>query len=252
MRIEEKALILPSLYIIKQQGTATTSDLIRKLTRIFNPIGEDAEILAGRNDTKFSQKVRNLVSHRSSNGMADFTIFNNSTHMLSDKGEAYLNDNPDVIAYILNNNSSYEDIQKISISADLARSKKNSVLVYDENIIISEGTTTTTITKTRKRSAKLREASIMQYSNINGDISCYACGFNFKKIYGELGKDYIEIHHEEPLYQYSDDDFDKYLSEAIKKTKPLCSNCHRMLHRHRDKVITADDLKCIIKENLPV
>lgn len=42
----------------------TTSDLIRELTVILKPDGHDDEILAGRNDTYFSQKVRNLVSHR--------------------------------------------------------------------------------------------------------------------------------------------------------------------------------------------
>lgn len=38
--------------------------LIEKLTNIFDPSGEDLEILDGRSDTKFSQKVRNLKSHK--------------------------------------------------------------------------------------------------------------------------------------------------------------------------------------------
>ena len=67
MRIEENELILPALYIIKRRGSATTSDLIGDLTIFFNPTGEDAKLLSGRNDTKFSQKVRNLVSHREIN-----------------------------------------------------------------------------------------------------------------------------------------------------------------------------------------
>ena len=48
MRIEEKMLILPALYIIKRKEKATTSDLISELVYVFNPSGEDAEILAGR------------------------------------------------------------------------------------------------------------------------------------------------------------------------------------------------------------
>ena len=35
MRIEEKMLILPTLYIIKKRGSATTSDLIQELTLLF-------------------------------------------------------------------------------------------------------------------------------------------------------------------------------------------------------------------------
>jgi hypothetical protein len=41
-----------------------TADLIAALEKWFAPEGKDAEILAGRSDTKFSQIVRNIVSHR--------------------------------------------------------------------------------------------------------------------------------------------------------------------------------------------
>ena len=41
-----------------------TADLIKALEMMMNPRGEDAEILASRSDTKFSQIVRNVVSHR--------------------------------------------------------------------------------------------------------------------------------------------------------------------------------------------
>lgn len=47
-----------------KHGFITTSDLIDILTQRMNPTGHDAEILDGRLDTHFSQKVRNLVSHR--------------------------------------------------------------------------------------------------------------------------------------------------------------------------------------------
>jgi len=61
----ERELVLPTLALLDQNPAGlTTSDLIRELTRIMKPDGHDAEILAGRNDTYFSQKVRNLVSHR--------------------------------------------------------------------------------------------------------------------------------------------------------------------------------------------
>lgn len=84
-------LILPALYIIKCRGQTTTSDLIAELTNLFNLFGEDTEILAGRNDTKFSQKVRNFVSYRDNNGMAIYTDFKNGIYMLTDAGENYVN-----------------------------------------------------------------------------------------------------------------------------------------------------------------
>lgn len=45
-------------------GFLTTEQLISTLEMHFLPTGTDAEILNGRSDTHFSQKVRNLVSHR--------------------------------------------------------------------------------------------------------------------------------------------------------------------------------------------
>lgn len=40
------------------------TELIERLIGEFDPSGEDAAPLDGRNDTKFTQIVRNLVSHR--------------------------------------------------------------------------------------------------------------------------------------------------------------------------------------------
>jgi len=45
-------------------GSMTTSQLIDALTVKMAPSGRDADIAEGRSDTYFSQKVRNLVSHR--------------------------------------------------------------------------------------------------------------------------------------------------------------------------------------------
>lgn len=47
-----------------KNGRLTTTELIDLLEGRLNPTGHDAEILDGRGDTYFSQKVRNLVSHR--------------------------------------------------------------------------------------------------------------------------------------------------------------------------------------------
>jgi hypothetical protein len=72
----ERELVLPALVLLDlSQAGLTTSDLIRELTTILRPDGHDGEILADRNDTYFSQKVRNLVSHRTlegQNALADW------------------------------------------------------------------------------------------------------------------------------------------------------------------------------------
>ena len=72
--------MLPTLRIMaaRKDGFVTTKELIGELEALFNPSGLDAEILEGRSDTYFSQKVRNLASHRATsnsfvtNGFAEY------------------------------------------------------------------------------------------------------------------------------------------------------------------------------------
>jgi hypothetical protein len=65
-RIPEADLVIPTLELLAAapNGELKTTDLISQLENMFKPEGEDANILEGRADTKFSQKVRNLKSHK--------------------------------------------------------------------------------------------------------------------------------------------------------------------------------------------
>jgi uncharacterized membrane-anchored protein YhcB (DUF1043 family) len=65
--------------LLKVTGqTLTTSQLIQRLSKRLSPSGKDAQIAINRSDTYFSQKVRNLVSHRNQStglqarGIADY------------------------------------------------------------------------------------------------------------------------------------------------------------------------------------
>jgi len=91
----EHELILPALDIIDRNPGIDTSDLILQLVKVLSPDGVDLEILAGRNDTKFSQKVRNLVSHHTLDQKGRGYTFSekegrNWFHTLSQKGREYL------------------------------------------------------------------------------------------------------------------------------------------------------------------
>ena len=65
-RISERELVVPTLRLLDDgnNGWMAMSDIIARLTELFAPSGQDAEILNGRSDTYFSQKVRNMISHR--------------------------------------------------------------------------------------------------------------------------------------------------------------------------------------------
>lgn len=57
---------------------------------------------------------------------------------------------------------------------------------------------------------------------------CQVCGMDFEKHYGELGKEFIEVHHLHPVSQ------GERKVNPIKDLIPLCSNCHSMIHRLED------------------
>ncbi|WP_223701703.1 HNH endonuclease [Sutcliffiella deserti] len=73
-------------------------------------------------------------------------------------------------------------------------------------------------------------------------ITCIACGFNFEKVYGERGKNYIEVHHVTPLSTIGEE----VIVDPNEDLVPVCSNCHRMIHREKDYVLTIQELKALI------
>lgn len=85
-----------------------------------------------------------------------------------------------------------------------------------------------------ERNARCREQAI----KIHG-CKCLVCGFDFQDIYGEIGKGYIEIHHRNPLFSL-DAEVEVHPETDL---APVCSNCHRMLHRRRDRIITIEELQ---------
>lgn len=90
-----------------------------------------------------------------------------------------------------------------------------------------------------ERSPENREKAI----KIHG-TRCMVCDFDFEEAYGELGKDFIEVHHTKPLYSLEDEVEINPEEDLV----CLCSNCHRMIHRRRDKILSVEELKEIMEE----
>ena len=103
-----------------------------------------------------------------------------------------------------------------------------------------EGNVKTYYGKRYERNPENRQRAI----EIHG-LDCYVCGFNFEAVYGERGANFIEVHHLKPL---------STLEEATEINPdtdlvPLCANCHRMIHRRKDAVLTVADLKAILRKS---
>lgn len=90
-RITEADLILPSLYLmsLRKNGTIATSELINELSELLQPEGEDLKILEGRNDNKFSQKVRNLKSHKTLEKLG-YATHNGEYFSITQQGRKYI------------------------------------------------------------------------------------------------------------------------------------------------------------------
>lgn len=112
MVISEKELIVPALKLIAEQTKGlTTTELIKLLRQELKPTGRDIEILNGRNDDVFSQKVRNLISHKS---IEKYIEVIDGKMQINDNGLSYLsmqidNDIDEYSAEIENNDNFREE-----------------------------------------------------------------------------------------------------------------------------------------------
>lgn len=255
-RITEEQLILPALYLmdISPNKSITTTAMKEALIEIFKPSGEDSEIISGRNDTYFTQKVRNLKSHNTLTNL-NYAVYTDRIQgepsgrfTITNNGKQYLDSNMDIVDYLLNNTFSSEDLKE-SFEIVYNREPSRKIELFDENSTVTEGTQAIVQTKVYKRSNKLREKAI-QFYTVDSRIKCQACCFDFEDFYGEYGRNFIEIHHRKPVFQFDGDDIEKTINKALENVIPVCSNCHRMIHRRRENPLSLEELKQYIQVEL--
>ena len=74
---------------------------------------------------------------------------------------------------------------------------------------------------------------------------CMVCGFDFATTYGDIGRDFIEVHHTKPLYSLDEETTVDPETDLV----CVCSNCHRMIHRKRNVILSLEELRDIIQKN---
>ncbi len=229
-RIIESALILPALYAMYiKGGSIQTTDLIKALTEILKPTGHDLEILEGRRDTKFSQKVRNLKSHGTlvDQGFATHTY---RGYEITKAGHDMVEKHKSQLELLFE----FQFFQAARQFRQLADSEPLEVI--DEKIIV-EGKLRQRSQEYHTRSRELRLAAVEHYAE-NGRILCAACEFEFALAYPGIGDGYIEIHHLRPVSYMRGEPL--RISEALGNVRPLCANCHRMIHTSRPPRLIED------------
>src|SRR5690606_5281363 len=107
-----------------------------------------------------------------------------------------------------------------STLVDNIKSEGESKKVNSEVFI--EGNVLTRISNQYERNPKARKKCIQYYGT-----KCFICSFDFELAYGEIGKGFIEVHHLVPVSEIKAE----YEIDAIEDLRPVCSNCHSMIHR---------------------
>lgn len=90
------------------------------------------------------------------------------------------------------------------------------------NEVFYEGVKQKIVVNRYERDKKARQACIKHWG-----AKCSVCGFVFADIYGELGEGFIHVHHLTPLSEITE----AYQVDPVEHLRPVCPNCHAMLHK---------------------
>lgn len=102
----------------------------------------------------------------------------------------------------------------------------------------TEGALTQITVNKYERNVKARKACLEKYGYI-----CKVCNENLADKYGELGKEFIHVHHIVPLNEIKKE----YKINPITDLIPLCPNCHAIIHR-KNPAYTPDEIKAILRK----
>lgn len=234
MEYSEPELVVPALEILNlfEEGLLT-GDLHALIRQELEPSGHDLELLEGRTDDRFSQKVRNLKSHDTleRKGLAKF-----------EDGRFFIT--PDGRRYIGEFRAVFQAVSKQGF--DIEKRKELAESDY-QSLLIEEGAATNLSKTVYERSRKLTEHARSAFSDEKGRIVCVGCGFEGSSKYGDLGLGLIEIHHVKPLYLRDGKSERKQLDEALEGVAPLCPSCHRLVHRDLRSLMPIENLQKLTK-----
>lgn len=104
----------------------------------------------------------------------------------------------------------------------------------NEAIAFSEGAARIIKSTRYERNPHARKMCIQHYG-----FSCTVCDLNFEKTYGVIGRDFIHVHHITPISEYGKG----RKVNPIDDLRPVCPNCHAMLHKRNPDPYDIEELK---------
>ena len=107
-----------------------------------------------------------------------------------------------------------------------------------DSIAYAEGAVQRVLINAYERDPRAREACLRHYGT-----SCVVCTFNFGKVYGLVAEGFVHVHHLVPLASVGRN----YQVDPIADLRPVCPNCHAVLHLGK-KPQTIEELRAVIEK----
>jgi predicted HNH restriction endonuclease len=133
------------------------------------------------------------------------------------------------------NNYSF-DVEKQNLFPDEVEQFVNDLGV---NKSFREGTTSQILVNAYERNPQARKKCIEHYGT-----SCFVCGFNFGKVFGQLGEGFIHVHHLKPISEIGQE----YEINPIEDMRPVCPNCHAMIHR-QTPLLSIEEVQSLLQKS---
>jgi 5-methylcytosine-specific restriction protein A len=93
-----------------------------------------------------------------------------------------------------------------------------------EGVGLTEGAVRSVQVNQYERNPEARRQAIAHYG-----CRCSVCGFDFESFFGNIGRGFIHVHHIVDLALVGEE----YQVDPIEDLRPVCPNCHAMLHKEK-------------------
>lgn len=109
----------------------------------------------------------------------------------------------------------------------------------EQDEIFFEGNPISTTLNRYERNLQSRERCLGHHGR-----RCCVCGFSFSEMYGDVAEKYIHVHHLTPVATIGT----KYEIDPIADLRPICANCHAVIHLRQPPFTIAEMQKLLLKE----
>lgn len=101
-----------------------------------------------------------------------------------------------------------------------------------------EGTRKQIYVNAVERNRRARDACVQHHG-----LDCVACGFNFQRVYGQLGEGLIHVHHLVPVSALQGE----REVDPVHDLVPVCPNCHAIIHQVTPP-LEIEQLRALLRE----